>query len=60
LVQKAAVMSNKVMKHGFVKEMESIFEEGGKIKHSEMAQKLDDIMEDPSKIGIKVSYIVYI
>lgn len=29
-VQKAAVMSNKVLKHGFVKEMESIFEEEGK------------------------------
>jgi nucleosome binding factor SPN SPT16 subunit len=29
-VQKAAVMSNKVLKHGFVKEMEAIFEEEGK------------------------------
>lgn len=48
-------MSNKVLKHGFVKEMESIFEEEGrKIKHSEMAQKLEEIMEDPSKIGVKV------
>jgi nucleosome binding factor SPN SPT16 subunit len=48
-------MSNKVLKHGFVKEMESVFEEEGKqVKHSEMAQKLDDIMEDPSKIGVKV------
>jgi len=57
LVQKAAVMSNKVMKHGFVKEMESIFENenDNKIKHSEMADKLDAIMDDPSKIGIKVA-----
>ena len=54
-VQKAAVMSNKVLKHGFVKEMEAVFEEEGKTaRHSEMATKLDEIMEDPSKIGIKV------
>ena len=54
-VQKAAVMSNKVMKHGFVKEMESVFEQEGKVvKHSEMAEKLDAILDDPSKIGIKV------
>ena len=54
-VQKAAVMSNKVMKHGFVKEMESVFEEEGKVmKHSTMAEKLDAILDDPSKINIKV------
>jgi len=48
-------MSNKVLKHGFVKEMEEVFEEEGKrVKHMDMAQRLDDIMEDPSKIGIKV------
>ena len=54
-VQKAAVMSNKVMKHGFIKEMENVFQEEGKVvKHSEMAEKLEAVLEDPSKIGIKV------
>jgi nucleosome binding factor SPN SPT16 subunit len=54
-MQKAAVMSNKVLKHGFVKEMQDVFEEEGKVvKHIDMARRLDDIMEDPSKIGIKV------
>ena len=52
-VQKAAVMSNKVMKHGFIKEMENVFQEEGKVvKHSEMAEKLEAVLEDPSKIEL--------
>ena len=53
-VQKAAVMSNKVMKHGFVKEMESVFEQEGKVvKHSEMAEKLDAIWMIPPRLASK-------
>lgn len=49
------MLSNKVMKHGFVQEMESILDNETKITHEELAKKVEDIILDPSKINIKVS-----
>jgi len=49
------VLSNKVMKHGFVQEMESILDNETKITHDELAKKVEEIILDPSKINIKVS-----
>jgi len=54
-LQKAAVMSNKTLKHGFVKKMEEVFQEEGKtVTHSSMADHLNSILEKPSVIGVKV------
>ena len=49
------MLSNKVMKHGFVQEMETILDSEGKITHDEMSRKVEEIILDPSKIGIKVA-----
>eukprot|EP00616_Rhizochromulina_sp_CCMP1243_P017883 CAMPEP_0118980332 /NCGR_PEP_ID=MMETSP1173-20130426/28059_1 /TAXON_ID=1034831 /ORGANISM="Rhizochromulina marina cf, Strain CCMP1243" /LENGTH=1081 /DNA_ID=CAMNT_0006930669 /DNA_START=32 /DNA_END=3277 /DNA_ORIENTATION=+ len=54
-LKKAAVMSNKVMKHVFIKTMEEVFDDSSRTKtHSEMATEIDEKIEDPSKLGIKV------
>jgi len=54
-VKKAAVMSNKVMKHVFIKTMEEVFDDTSKtMKHAQMATEIDEKIEDPSKLGIKV------
>eukprot|EP01032_Pedospumella_encystans_P025026 gene25026-28292_t len=55
LCKRAAVLSNKVMKHGFVQEMESILDNETKITHDALAKKIEEIILDPSKINIKVS-----
>lgn len=40
LCKRAAVLSNKVMKHGFVAEMESILDNETKISHEDLAKKV--------------------
>jgi len=40
--RRAAVLSNKVMKHGFVKEMESILDSDTKISHRELSEKVSE------------------
>jgi len=53
--KRAAVLSNKVMKHGFIQEMETIFDQDKKISHLEIAKKVEAIITDPSKISLNVS-----
>lgn len=55
LCRRAAVLTNKVMKHGFVSEMETILDNDTTIKHDEFSTKIENIIFDPSKIGIKIS-----
>jgi len=43
------------MKHGFITEMESILDNGQKISHDTVANNIEAILMDPSKIGVKVS-----
>ncbi len=40
LCKRAAVLSNKVMKHGFVAEMENILDNDLKMKHQDIADKV--------------------
>jgi nucleosome binding factor SPN SPT16 subunit len=40
LCKRAAVLSNKVMKHGFVQEMEGILDNETKITHEDLAKKV--------------------
>jgi nucleosome binding factor SPN SPT16 subunit len=54
LMKKSSVLSNKVMKHGYVKKMEEVIDSEKKITHEAMASYIDQILEDPSKIGLKV------
>ena len=54
LMKKSSVLSNKVMKHGFVKRLEEIIEEEKKITHENFAQEIEAILEDPNKIKLNV------
>jgi nucleosome binding factor SPN SPT16 subunit len=54
LMKKSSVLSNKVMKHGFVKRLEEIIEEETKITHEVLATEMEAILEDPQKIKLKV------
>jgi nucleosome binding factor SPN SPT16 subunit len=55
LCKRAAIMSNKVMKHGFIERMESILEDDKKVKHSDLAKELEGIITDPSKINLNIA-----
>ena len=53
-MKKSSVLSNKVMKHGFVKQLEDIIEEEKEITHEAFASKIEGILEDPNKIKLNV------
>ncbi|KAJ1431655.1 FACT complex subunit-domain-containing protein [Ochromonadaceae sp. CCMP2298] len=55
LCKRAAVLSNKVMKHGFVQAMETAVENATKVSHDALTQQVEEIIMDPSKISIKVA-----
>ena len=54
LMKKSSVLSNKVMKHGYVKKMEEVIDEEKTITHEQLAAHVEEILEDPSKINLKV------
>ena len=54
LMKKSSVLSNKVMKHGFVKKLEEIIEEESKITHDAFATEIEGILEDPNRIKLNV------
>jgi nucleosome binding factor SPN SPT16 subunit len=54
LMKKSSVLSNKVMKHGLVKKMEEVIDSEEAITHEALANYIEEILEDPSKISLKV------
>eukprot|EP01082_Thalassiosira_pseudonana_P010309 g9274.t1 g9274 contig36:246525-250335(+) len=54
LIKKSSVLSNKVLKHKFIPRIEAIIDEGLKATHDELAQEVDETIEDPSSINLKV------
>eukprot|EP00639_Heterosigma_akashiwo_P009747 CAMPEP_0194596634 /NCGR_PEP_ID=MMETSP0292-20121207/25794_1 /TAXON_ID=39354 /ORGANISM="Heterosigma akashiwo, Strain CCMP2393" /LENGTH=1079 /DNA_ID=CAMNT_0039456969 /DNA_START=80 /DNA_END=3319 /DNA_ORIENTATION=+ len=54
LVKRAAAITNRVLKNALVDELETIIDETKEVKHSELAAKVAAVIEDPSKIGLKV------
>lgn len=54
LMKKSSVLSNKVMKHGYVKKMEEVIDSEKAMTNDELATFVDEILEDPSKIALKV------
>ena len=54
LMKKSSVLANKVMKHGYVKKMEEVIDSEQTISHEALATYVDEILEDPSKISLKV------
>ena len=45
LCKRAAVLSNKIMKHGFVAEMEKILDAQEKVTHEELSKKVHTPMD---------------
>jgi len=54
LMKKSSVLSNKVMKHGFVKRLEDIIEEETNITNDVFASQMNDVLEDPNQIKLNV------
>lgn len=54
LLKKSSVLSNKVLKHGFVPRIEDVIDNSSKVTHEKLASEIEEILEDPSKIKINV------
>jgi nucleosome binding factor SPN SPT16 subunit len=54
LMKKSSVLSNKVMKHGLVKRMETVIDSEEAITNEALATFVEEVLEDPSKISLKV------
>lgn len=53
-MRSAASITTAVLKKHFVSELERIVDEGVKVKHSELADKIDKLLQNPEKISAKV------
>ena len=54
LFKKSSVLSNKVLKHGFVPKIEDIIDDDAKVTHKKLAADIEGIIKDPSKIKLNV------
>lgn len=54
LLKKSSVLSNKVLKHGFVPRIEEVIDNSWKVTHESLASEIEEILEDPSKIKLNV------
>jgi hypothetical protein len=46
-----------VLKRHFIPELERVIEDGVKIKHSTLAEKIDKLFQNPTMINPKVSFL---
>lgn len=53
-IRKSAELSSLVLRKWLVPEIETVIDEEKKIKHSTMAEKCEDIISDPSKVGSSI------
>jgi nucleosome binding factor SPN SPT16 subunit len=54
LIKKSSVLANKVMKHGYIKRMEEVIDSEEAVTHEDLATNVEEILEDPSKINLRV------
>jgi nucleosome binding factor SPN SPT16 subunit len=54
LLKKSSVLSNKVLKHGFVPRIEDVIDNSSKVTHEKLASEIEEILGDPSKIKLNV------
>uniref|UniRef100_A0A6V2I6E2 FACT complex subunit n=1 Tax=Ditylum brightwellii TaxID=49249 RepID=A0A6V2I6E2_9STRA len=54
LMKKSSVLSNKILKHGFIKRIEEVIDSELNVTHTQLSGEIDGIIEDPSKINLKV------
>jgi nucleosome binding factor SPN SPT16 subunit len=52
--RRAAVITYKVLKHGFVRLVEDVLDQARTITHEQIATHVDECCEDPSKVNIKL------
>mmetsp|Transcript_2955 Transcript_2955/g.9019 ORF Transcript_2955/g.9019 Transcript_2955/m.9019 type:complete len:755 (-) Transcript_2955:748-3012(-) len=52
--RRAAIITHKVLKHGFVRLVEDVFDQARSIPHEKLATHVDECCEDPSKVNIKL------
>jgi len=53
--KRAAILTNKVLKHGFVQAMESVLDSDAKMTNESLATQVEAIIMDPSKINVNIS-----
>lgn len=54
-MKKSSVLSNKVLKHHFVNKLEDIIDKEESVTHEALAEGIEGILADPSKMKLKVS-----
>lgn len=54
LIKKSSVLCNKVLKHGLIPRLEEVIDKEEKIVHEALAEEIEAIYQDPSKINLKV------
>lgn len=57
-VKTAGSITASVLKRHFIPELERVIEDGVKIKHSTLAEKIDKLFQNPTMINPKVSFLV--
>eukprot|EP00798_Chlamydomonas_sp_ICE-L_P025578 gene25578-11229_t len=53
-IKKAAMLGSKVMKEFVVGKVEQIVDDGKSVKHSKLAELTEEVITDPSKLGVKL------
>ena len=53
-MKKAAVLTNKIFKLSFIPKMESIIDLGSTVTHEDIADHVEEAIQDPSKVKLKV------
>ena len=54
LLRKSSVLTNKLLKHGFIPRMEQIIEKEENLSHETLSNELEDMIDNPSKIKLNI------
>lgn len=54
LLRKCSVLTNKLLKHGFIPRLEEIIDKEVQISHEALSNEIEGMIEDPSKINLKI------
>ena len=54
LLRKSSVLTNKLLKHGFISRLEEIIENEVQVTHDTLSSELESMIEDPSKIKLNI------
>jgi nucleosome binding factor SPN SPT16 subunit len=54
VLRKCSVLTNKLLKHGFIPKLEDIINKEVQITHETLSTEIEGMIEDPSKINLKI------